>query len=141
MKVYEAGQRVRNANYGAGVVLTADAEYTTIRFRQYGIKKFVTSMMQMEAVEDQRPKSTASATPLAEGDERSRRAARSSLSRKTRPARSPRRTPPPRSIPASRPARRGGKRTHSSRGGTSRRGGASRRRTRAIRRGRSKRRR
>lgn len=56
MKVYEPGQRLRDTTYGAGVVLTADTEYTTIRFRQFGVKKFVTSMLQMEAIEDPKPR-------------------------------------------------------------------------------------
>lgn len=50
MKVYEPGQKLRDTLYGAGVVLEADPEYTTIRFRHHGIKKFITSMLQMEAV-------------------------------------------------------------------------------------------
>lgn len=60
MRVYEPGQRLRHAAYGTGVVLTSDLDYTTLRFRQHGLKKFVTALMQMEAEEDPRPKSVSS---------------------------------------------------------------------------------
>ena len=55
MKALDPGQKLRDVNYGPGVVLTSDAEYTTIRFRAFGIKKFITSMIQMELIEKPKP--------------------------------------------------------------------------------------
>jgi len=55
MKIYEPGQKLRDVNYGPGVVLEADAEYTSIRFRRFGVKKFITSMLKMEPIEEPKP--------------------------------------------------------------------------------------
>ncbi len=55
MKVYQPGQKLRDTNYGTGVVLAADPEYTTIRFRGHGVKKFITAMLQMEAIGEPKP--------------------------------------------------------------------------------------
>ena len=55
MKALDPGQKLRDVNYGPGVVLTSDVEYTTIRFRGFGIKKFITSMIQMELIEKPKP--------------------------------------------------------------------------------------
>ncbi len=55
MKVLESGQKLRDTHYGPGVVLNSDPEYTTIRFRNFGTKKYVTSLLQMELVEAPKP--------------------------------------------------------------------------------------
>lgn len=50
MRVLEVGQQVRDAKYGLGIVTGANEQYTTIKFDDHGLKKYVTSLMQMEAV-------------------------------------------------------------------------------------------
>lgn len=48
MRVLEVGQQVRDAKYGLGVVTGANDQYTTVKFDDFGLKKYVTSLMQME---------------------------------------------------------------------------------------------
>ncbi len=57
MQVLAAGQYIKHAQYGFGVVMQADAERTTIDFDAYGKKKFVTSIMTAELVGEAPPKS------------------------------------------------------------------------------------
>lgn len=48
--ILEVGQQVRDAKYGLGVVTGANEQYTTIKFDEFGLKKYVTSLMHMETV-------------------------------------------------------------------------------------------
>lgn len=48
MRVFEVGQQVRDVKYGLGTVTWADEQYTTIKFEDHGLKKYVTSLMHME---------------------------------------------------------------------------------------------
>lgn len=50
MRILDVGQQVRDAKYGLGVVTGADEQYTTIKFDDFGLKKYVTSLMQVEPV-------------------------------------------------------------------------------------------
>lgn len=50
MRVFEVGQQVRDLKYGLGIVTGADEQYTTIKFDDHGLKKYITSLMQMEPV-------------------------------------------------------------------------------------------
>jgi hypothetical protein len=52
----QEGQQVKHFQYGSGVVTESDDERTTIDFDQYGIKKFVTSMMVLETSGEVLPK-------------------------------------------------------------------------------------
>ncbi len=102
MKVLEPGQKLRDTQYGPGVVLEADPEYTTIRFRGHGIKKYITSLLNMELVEAPRSAKPAPVAPRPKG--RAAKPPRKSHQRKGRGAR-------PRPRPAAkrkRPARRRG---------------------------------
>ena len=98
MKVYEPGQKLRDDLYGPGVVLEADAEYTTIRFRRFGTKKFITSMLRMEAVEEPAPPPAAKAAAAAR-----KAAAATHPKRAARPTRAARARKKPRPRPAARP--------------------------------------
>ncbi len=74
MKALDPGQKLRDVNYGPGTVLASDAEYTTIRFRGFGIKKFITSMIQMELIEKPKPQKGEPETPR--GGKSSKKAAK-----------------------------------------------------------------
>lgn len=50
MRIFEVGQQVRDTKYGLGVVTGANEQYTTIKFDEYGLKKYVTSLMHIQAV-------------------------------------------------------------------------------------------
>ncbi len=44
-----AAQRVHHAKYGLGIVTSVDSSYTTIEFDEHGTKKFITSIVQLDA--------------------------------------------------------------------------------------------
>ena len=48
MKVLPEGQYVKHSQYGFGTVTASDAERTSIDFDLHGMKKFVTSLMEVE---------------------------------------------------------------------------------------------
>ncbi len=50
------GQLVKHFQYGSGVVTESNDERTTIDFDQYGLKKFVTSLMTVEVTGEVLPK-------------------------------------------------------------------------------------
>lgn len=114
MKIYEPGQKLRDVNYGPGVVLQADPEYTTIRFRRFGVKKFITSMLQMEPIEEPKPTppppskraAAASAKSAAAAKPAKKRPSPPRKSAKAKPARSATRRSVPRRRVAARPRRK-----------------------------------
>jgi hypothetical protein len=55
MKVLPKGRYIKHAQYGFGVITEADAERTAIDFDIHGLKKFVTSLMVVELVDDAPP--------------------------------------------------------------------------------------
>lgn len=99
MKVLEPGQKLRDTQYGPGVVLNSDPEYTTIRFRNFGTKKYVTSLLQMELVEVPKPAKPQAAS--AAGRSALKPIARSRTTARARHAKSSRKS----RIQATRPAR------------------------------------
>ena len=90
MKVYPPGQKLRDTNYGTGVVLAADPEYTTIRFRGHGVKKFITAMLHMEAIGEPKPPASSAPAAARAPDQRAQKSAPKAASPR-RPARSPKR--------------------------------------------------
>lgn len=59
MKTLREGSYIKHAQYGLGVITGTDREYTSIDFDLHGPKKFLTSLMTIEAAEGtppQRPK-------------------------------------------------------------------------------------
>ena len=56
MRALPEGQYVKHFQYGFGWVIESDADRTSIDFTQFGTKKFVTSMMVVEAVGDAPPR-------------------------------------------------------------------------------------
>ena len=56
MKALSEGQYIKHFQYGNGVITESDADRTTIDFDLHGIKKFVTTLMVVEAAEGTPPK-------------------------------------------------------------------------------------
>ena len=56
MKALEEGAYIKHFQYGLGVVTESDSERTSIDFDVHGVKKFVTSLMVVEAAEGTPPK-------------------------------------------------------------------------------------
>lgn len=48
MGMFRRDDRVSHARHGAGIVVDADARYTTIAFDDDGVRKFVTSLVQLD---------------------------------------------------------------------------------------------
>ena len=53
---YKSAQYLKHSQYGLGVVSESDTERTTIDFENFGKKKFVTSMLQVELIDGAAPK-------------------------------------------------------------------------------------
>ena len=53
---YKASQYLKHSVYGHGVVFESDPDRTTIDFENFGKKKFVTSMLQVELLDGAAPK-------------------------------------------------------------------------------------
>ena len=56
MKALDEGAYIKHFQYGLGVVTESDSDRTSIDFDLHGVKKFVTSMMVVEAAEGTPPK-------------------------------------------------------------------------------------
>ena len=56
MKALAEGLYIKHFQYGLGVVTDSDTERTSIDFDLHGLKKFVTSIMVVEAAEGTPPK-------------------------------------------------------------------------------------
>ena len=48
MRDFQKDDRVAHWRFGPGVVIAADARYTTIEFDESGVRKFVTALVQLE---------------------------------------------------------------------------------------------
>ena len=55
MQTLQAGQFVRHAQYGLGVVTQSDDERTSIDFHTHGLKKFATQLMTVELTDEAPP--------------------------------------------------------------------------------------
>ena len=72
MKALEEGAYIKHFQYGLGVVTESDSDRTSIDFDLHGMKKFVTSIMVVDAAEGtppnggarRRPKKVVAAVPL-----------------------------------------------------------------------------
>jgi hypothetical protein len=56
LKALEEGAYIKHFQYGLGVVTESNADRTSIDFDLHGLKKFVTSIMVVDAVEGTPPK-------------------------------------------------------------------------------------
>jgi hypothetical protein len=56
MKALAEGKYVKHFQYGCGVITESDEDRTSIDFDQFGMKKFVTSLMVVEPAEGTPPK-------------------------------------------------------------------------------------
>lgn len=48
MRAFQKDDRVSHSRFGPGVVVAIDAHYTTIAFDESGLRKFVTTLVQLE---------------------------------------------------------------------------------------------
>jgi hypothetical protein len=75
MRLFTNGNRVTQAQYGPGTIVSTDERYTVIEFDEHGQRKFVTTMVTLEATnapapakaetKSRRRKSTAAASAAA----------------------------------------------------------------------------
>ena len=56
MQARAAGEYIKHAHYGCGVIKESNPSRTTIDFDEHGVKLFVTSLMAVEAAEGVPPK-------------------------------------------------------------------------------------
>lgn len=61
MKLFAKGNRVAQANYGAGTVLSSDERYTAIEFDNHGRKVFITDMVTLTKSDEPAPNKPAKA--------------------------------------------------------------------------------
>ena len=57
MRIYAAGARVRQPQYGAGTVTEANERHTVIDFDEHGVRTFVTMMVTLESTNEPAPPS------------------------------------------------------------------------------------
>ncbi len=55
MKRFEVGARVVEPTYGLGSVVAVEDAYTRVQFDEHGVKKFLTSMSQLEPSDEPVP--------------------------------------------------------------------------------------
>ncbi|HEY8550107.1 MAG TPA: hypothetical protein VIL35_09150 [Vicinamibacterales bacterium] len=55
MKMFAVGDRVVQAEYGAGTVTSADVRHTVIDFDNHGVRRFVTSMVSLTSTTEPAP--------------------------------------------------------------------------------------
>jgi hypothetical protein len=56
MRVLSEGQCIRHARYGIGIATQSNEFRTTVDFYEHGVKKFVTSMLEAQIVEQAPPR-------------------------------------------------------------------------------------
>ncbi len=55
MKLFAKGNRVSQANYGAGTVVSSDERYTIIEFDNHGRRVFITDMVTLGKTDEPAP--------------------------------------------------------------------------------------
>lgn len=55
MKLFAKGNRVAQANYGAGTVVSSDERYTVIEFDNHGRRVFITDMVTLGKTDEPAP--------------------------------------------------------------------------------------
>lgn len=55
MKLFAKGNRVSQANYGAGTVISSDERYTIIEFDNHGRRVFITDMVTLGKTDEPAP--------------------------------------------------------------------------------------
>ena len=55
MKLFAKGNRVTQANYGAGTVTSSDERYTIIEFDNHGRRVFITDMVTLAKTDEPAP--------------------------------------------------------------------------------------
>ena len=63
MKRFEVGARVVEPTYGLGSVVAVEDAYTRVQFDEHGVKKFLTSMSQLEPSDEPVPAGAAARRP------------------------------------------------------------------------------
>ena len=63
MKRFDVGARVVEPTYGLGSVIAVEDAYTRVQFDEHGIKKFLTSMSQLEPSDEPVPAGLRGASP------------------------------------------------------------------------------
>jgi hypothetical protein len=61
VKLFAKGNRVAQANYGSGTVLSSDERYTAIEFDNHGRKVFITDMVTLTKSDEPAPNKPAKA--------------------------------------------------------------------------------
>ncbi|HVW03823.1 MAG TPA: hypothetical protein VHB78_02395 [Vicinamibacterales bacterium] len=61
MKLFAKGNRVAQANYGAGTVVSSDERYTIIEFDNHGRRTFITDMVTLAKSDEPAPNKPAKA--------------------------------------------------------------------------------
>ena len=61
MKLFAKGNRVTQANYGAGTITSSDERYTVIEFDNHGRRVFITDMVTLGQTDEPAPKKKAAA--------------------------------------------------------------------------------
>ena len=56
MKLFAKGNRVTQANYGAGTITSSDERYTIIEFDNHGRRVFITDMVTLGQTDEPAPK-------------------------------------------------------------------------------------
>jgi hypothetical protein len=59
VKLFAKGNRVTQANYGAGTVTSSDERYTVIEFDNHGRRVFITDMVTLGQTDEPAPKKPA----------------------------------------------------------------------------------
>ena len=61
MKLFAKGNRVAQANYGSGTVISSDERYTVIEFDNHGTRRFITDMVALAKSDEPAPNKPAKA--------------------------------------------------------------------------------
>ncbi len=63
MKLFAKGNRVTQANYGAGTITSSDERYTVIEFDNHGRRVFITDMVTLSQTDEPAPAGTKKRAP------------------------------------------------------------------------------
>ena len=55
MRLFAKGDRVSQARYGPGTILSTDEQYTVVEFDNHGPRRFITTMVTLEATKEPAP--------------------------------------------------------------------------------------
>ncbi len=55
MRLFGKGDRVMQPQYGPGTIVTTDEQYTVVEFDNHGSRRFITTMVTLEATKEPAP--------------------------------------------------------------------------------------